>query len=58
VIGTSIFLMAFVEGRIFRDPALPELDATSRAAVYADMNRLVAALHRIDPAASAEATGK
>ena len=51
VIGTPFFVMSFVEGRIFWDPALPELDAAARGAVYADMNRVVAALHRIDPAA-------
>ena len=51
VIGTPFFVMAFVDGRIFWDPALPELDATGRGAVYAEMNRVVAALHRIDPAA-------
>lgn len=51
VIGTPFFMMSFVEGRIFWDPALPELDSAARGAVYADMNRVVAALHRIDPAA-------
>ena len=51
VIGTPFFMMSFVEGRIFWDPALPELDGAARGAVYADMNRVVAALHRIDPAA-------
>ena len=51
VIGTPFFMMAFVEGRIFWDPALPDLDPAARRSVYADMNRVVAALHRIDPAA-------
>ena len=51
VIGTPFFVMSFVEGRIFWDPALPELDPAARRAVYADMNRVVAALHRIEPAA-------
>jgi aminoglycoside phosphotransferase (APT) family kinase protein len=51
VIGTPFFMMAFVQGRIFWDPALPALDPAARRAVYADMNRVVAALHRIEPAA-------
>lgn len=51
VIGTAFYVMEFVEGRIFWDPALPELDASGRAAVYGDMNRVVAALHRLDPGA-------
>jgi aminoglycoside phosphotransferase (APT) family kinase protein len=51
VIGTAFYVMEFVEGRIFWDPALPELDSAGRAAVYADMNRVIAALHRLDPGA-------
>ena len=51
VIGTPFYVMAFVEGRIFWDPALPELPAAQRAALYQDMNRVVSALHRIDPQA-------
>jgi aminoglycoside phosphotransferase (APT) family kinase protein len=48
VIGTPFYVMEFVEGRIFWDPALPELEKRERAAVYADVNRVVAALHRLD----------
>jgi aminoglycoside phosphotransferase (APT) family kinase protein len=48
IIGTPFFVMEFVEGRIFWDPALPELAADQRRAVYADMNRVVAALHCVD----------
>lgn len=51
VIGTPFFVMEFVEGRIFWDPALPELQAPERQAVYDDMNRVVAALHSVDYAA-------
>ena len=51
VIGTPFFMMEFVQGRIFWDPALPELDPGARRAVYADMNRVVAAPHLVDPAA-------
>ena len=51
IIGTAFYVMEYVEGRIFWDPALPELGPVERAGVYDDMNRVVAALHRIDPAA-------
>lgn len=51
VIGTPFYLMEFVDGRIFWDPALPELAAPQRAAAYEDMNRVIAALHAVDPAA-------
>jgi aminoglycoside phosphotransferase (APT) family kinase protein len=48
VIGTPFYVMDFVEGRIFWDPALPELDAQQRGAMYAELNRVVAALHQVD----------
>ncbi|RZI78414.1 MAG: phosphotransferase family protein [Variovorax sp.] len=51
VIGTPFYVMAFVEGRVLWDPALPGSDNTERTAIYDEMNRVIAALHRIDPAA-------
>ena len=51
VIGTPFYVMAFVEGRVFWDPTLPDLTRTERAALYDDLNRVVARLHRTDPAA-------
>ena len=48
VIGAAFYVMSFVEGRIFWDPALPELDPRDRKSLYDDMNRVVAALHRVD----------
>jgi len=49
--GTQFFVMEMVEGRIFWDPALPELDTAARARVYDAMNATLAALHSVDPAA-------
>jgi aminoglycoside phosphotransferase (APT) family kinase protein len=51
VAGTAFYVMEFVEGRIFWDPALPELAAGDRARLYDDINRVVAELHRVNPAA-------
>ncbi len=51
VLGTSFFIMDCVPGRVLWDPALPGLAPTERAAVFAEMNRVIAALHRVDPAA-------
>ena len=51
VIGTTFFVMEFVEGRIFWDLDLPDLDATERTAIYADVNDTIAALHNLDYAA-------
>jgi aminoglycoside phosphotransferase (APT) family kinase protein len=48
VIGTPFYLMEFVEGRIFWDPALPELTNAQRTAAYEEMNRVIAALHGVD----------
>ena len=38
IIGSVFFVMRFVEGRTFWNPALPELDSASRAACYEQMN--------------------
>lgn len=51
VIGTPFYVMGFLEGRVFHDGRLPGLSPDERAAVYDDMNRVMAALHRLDPAA-------
>ncbi|HEX5865858.1 MAG TPA: phosphotransferase [Casimicrobiaceae bacterium] len=48
VIGTAFFVMDCVDGRIFWDPSLPDLNCTERAAIFAEMNRVIAALHRVD----------
>ena len=50
--GRKFFIMEFLDGRIFWDPALPELgdDAQStRAHIYDAMNEALAALHSVDP---------
>ena len=52
VIGTPFFVMDCVEGRIFWDPSLPELSRAERGALWDDVNRVVAALHRVDVAAA------
>ncbi len=51
VIGTMFYVMEYVGGRVFWDPRLPELEAAARAAVHDEINRVIAALHRLDPAA-------
>ena len=48
VIGTAFYLMDWVEGRIFWDPSLPGMERSTRAAIFAEMNRVIAALHGID----------
>ena len=48
VIGSLFYLMSYEAGRIFWDPALPELAPDERAAIYSEMNRVLAALHDVD----------
>ena len=50
-IGRMFYVMGFVEGRIFWDPALPEIASNvERSAVYDAMNAILAALHDVDAA--------
>ena len=48
VIGTPFYLMDFVDGRIFWDPLLPDVSRDERQAIFAEMNRVIAALHNVD----------
>ncbi len=48
VIGTAFYVMDFLEGRIFRDPQLPDVAPTERAAIYDSMNDVLARLHKVD----------
>jgi aminoglycoside phosphotransferase (APT) family kinase protein len=48
VIGTAFYLMDCVDGRVLWDPTLPGMDNAGRAAIYADMNRVISALHKVD----------
>ena len=51
VIGSAFYLMHYLEGRILWDPTLPGMQRGQRAAHYHEINRVIAALHNIDPEA-------
>jgi len=51
VIGRAFYIMEFVEGRILWDQTLPGMDALERRAIYAEMNRVMSALHLVNVAA-------
>jgi aminoglycoside phosphotransferase (APT) family kinase protein len=51
VIGTPFYVMEYVDGRIFWHPELTELSPAERRAAYDEMNRVIAAIHSVDPAA-------
>jgi aminoglycoside phosphotransferase (APT) family kinase protein len=48
VIGRAFFVMEHVEGRIFWEQSLPQSNPAERAAIYDEMNRVIAQLHTID----------
>lgn len=48
VIGSWFYIMEYLEGRVFVDPALPELSPAQRARVYDEANRVLAAIHTVD----------
>ena len=48
VIGTAFFVMDHVPGRVFVDRVMTAGAPAERAAVYEDMARVLAALHRVD----------
>jgi len=49
VIGSMFYVMSFENGRIFWNAALPDLDNPQRTKIYDEMNRVLAALHDINP---------
>jgi len=51
IIGRAFYIMEFMAGRILWDQSLPGMGTQERAAIYDEMNRVIAALHTIDFAA-------
>ena len=51
IIGQAFYIMEFLEGRVFRDVALPDLPPDERRAIYESMNDALAKLHSVDFAA-------
>lgn len=52
VIGTSFFIMDFVEGRIFWDASLPGVAPEERRALFFELVDVIARLHSVDYAAA------
>lgn len=50
VVGTPFYLMEFLDGRVFVDQSLPGMTRNERSEIYGEMNRVISALHQIDPA--------
>ena len=51
VIGRAFYVMECVQGRVLWDQSLPGMTPAERGAIYDEMNRVIAALHRVDVAA-------
>jgi aminoglycoside phosphotransferase (APT) family kinase protein len=49
IIGRAFYVMDHIEGRIFWDMSLPDASPAERAAIYEELNRVISALHRVDP---------
>jgi aminoglycoside phosphotransferase (APT) family kinase protein len=48
VIGRAFFIMEMVEGRVLWDPSLPGFSKSERAAIFDEMNNVIAKLHKVD----------
>ena len=47
IMGRAFYLMEYVQGRVLWDQTLPGMTNTERAAIYDEMNRVIAALHTV-----------
>jgi aminoglycoside phosphotransferase (APT) family kinase protein len=48
VIGTAFYIMDYVQGRVLWDGLMPDYSVEQRRAHYDELNRVIAALHRVD----------
>lgn len=48
IVGTEFYVMAYMPGRVLKDPALPGLDPATRARIHDAMNETLARLHQVD----------
>lgn len=48
VIGTTFYIREYLEGRIFLNPGLPELNPKQRRVIYLATTKTLAAIHNVD----------
>lgn len=48
IIGTAFYVMGHVDGRVLRDPQLPDMTREERVAIYDSMNDVMARMHKVD----------
>ena len=49
IIGSMFYLMDRVPGRVFWDPRLSDMSVRDRGHIFGSMNRVIAAIHNLDP---------
>jgi len=49
IIGSAFYVMEYVDGRVFWDPALPEIASDQRGAYYREIARVLGKIHRLNP---------
>lgn len=49
IIGTEFYIMEFLDGRMFENPAFPGVRKEDRTAMWEDAVRTLAKLHRVRP---------
>lgn len=50
VVGTPFYIMEFLDGRIFEDPAIPNVTPAERTAMWKSAIETLAKFHRVPPA--------
>lgn len=48
IVGSPFYVMEYLEGRVLVEQSLPGMRPEERSATYAEMNRVLASLHRVD----------
>ena len=48
IVGTAFFIMEYLDGRVFVDQSLRQLQTSERYVIYEEMNNTIAAIHRLD----------
>lgn len=48
VIGSMFYLMEYIDGKVYWDPTLPDMNNATRSKMYSEMNRILASMHSID----------
>lgn len=48
LLGTPFYVMEFLDGRVMLDQSLPGMTPVQRGQIYAEMNRVLASLHKVD----------